>query len=287
MLLVGNDKEIIQDLKTQLSSKFDMKDLNAAKYLLGMEIKRDRAKRKIWLNQRKYVETILQRFNMQDSKPVKDPIPIGVRLSAEQCPKTQEEEEDKSHVPYASAVGSLMYLRGTSDYGLCYQGRPGLDRVLDLHGFVDVDWAGDLDQRISTSGYVFKLFGGAISWMSKKQSVVALSTTEAEYMAATHASKESVWLRRLCSSMGLVQGVIRIDCDSQSAIFLEKNPAHHSKTKHIDVQYHLVRDMVEDKKVLLVKVDSLKNTSDALTKSVSSEKFSGCRETMRVSRLEK
>eukprot|EP00253_Pinus_taeda_P007307 PITA_07307 len=125
----------------------------------------------------------------------------GVRLSIEQCPKTQEEEEDMSRVPYASAVGSLMYLRGTSDYGLCYQGRPGLDRVLDIHGFVDADWAGDLDQRRSTSGYVFNLFGGAVSWMSKKQFVVALSTTKAEDMAATHASKEAVWLQGLCSSM--------------------------------------------------------------------------------------
>eukprot|EP00253_Pinus_taeda_P008943 PITA_08943 len=135
-------------------------------------------------------------------RPVKVPIPVGVRLSAEQCPKTQEEEEDMSCVPYASAVGSLMcamvctrpdiahavgvlsrfmskpgkahwtavkrvfqYLRGTSDYGLCYQGRPGLDRVLDIRGFVDADWAGDLDQRRSTSGYVFNLFGGAVSWM--------------------------------------------------------------------------------------------------------------------------
>jgi len=177
-----------------------------------------------------------------------------------------------SRVPYASAVGSLMYvvlytrpdiahvvgvlsrflsklgkkhwttvkwvcryLRGTSDYGLCYQGRLGLDRVLDIHGFVDADWVGNLDQRRSSSGYVFNLFGGAVSWMSKKQSVVALSTTEAEYMAATHASKEAVWLKRLCSSMGLVQGAIRIDCDSQSEIFLAKNPAYHLKTKHVDV----------------------------------------------------
>eukprot|EP00253_Pinus_taeda_P004968 PITA_04968 len=83
----------------------------------------------------------------------------------------------------------FRYLHGTSDYGLCYQGRPGLDRVLDIRGFVDVDWAGDLDKRRSTSGYVFNLFGGAVSWMSKKQSVVAQSTTKAKYMAATHASK--------------------------------------------------------------------------------------------------
>ena len=105
-------------------------------------------------------------------------------------------------------------------------------------------------------------------------------------MAATHASKEAVWLQRLCSSMG-VQGAIRIDCDNQSAIFLAKNPAYHSRTKHIDVQYHFVRDMIEDKKVLLVKVDTLKNIVDALTKSISSEKFSWCRETMGVSGMEK
>eukprot|EP00253_Pinus_taeda_P018448 PITA_18448 len=264
-----------------------MKDLGATNYILGMEIKRDRAKRKLWLNQRKYVDTTLQRFNMQDSKPVKVSIPVRVNLSVEQCPKRQEQEEDMSRVPYVSAIGSLMYLHGTSDYGLCYQGRPGLDRALDIRGFVDANWAGDLDQRRSTNGYVFNLFGGAVSWMSKKQFVVALSTTEVKYMAATHARKEAVWLQRLCSSMGLVQGAIRIDCDSQSAIFLAKNPAYHSKTKHIDVQYHFVRDMIEDKKVLLVKVDTLKNTIDALKKYVSSENFSWCRETMGVSRMEK
>jgi tagatose-1,6-bisphosphate aldolase len=161
MLLIGNNKEIIQDVKTQLSSKFDMKDLGAANFILGMEIKRNQENMKLWLNQRKYVESILQRFNMQECKPVKVPIPVGVKLSTDQCLKTQEEEEDMSHVPYASVVGSLMYamvctrldiahavgvlsrymskpgkehwatvkrvfryLCGTTTYGLCYQGRP-------------------------------------------------------------------------------------------------------------------------------------------------------------------
>eukprot|EP00253_Pinus_taeda_P006781 PITA_06781 len=248
----------------------------------------------------------------------------GVRLSDEQCPKTQEEEEDMSRVPYASAVCSLMYamfctrpdianavgvlsrfmskpgkehwttvkqvyryLRGTSDYGLWYQGILGLGIILDIHDFVDAYWAGDLYQRGSISGYVFNLFGGVVSWMSKKQSVVALSTTEAEYMAATHVSKEAVWLQRFCSSMGLVQEAIRIECDNHNAIFLAKNPTYHSKTKHIDVQYHFVRDMIEDKKVLPIKVDTLKNNTNALTKSVSSEKFSWCRETMGILGLEK
>jgi phosphoribosyl-AMP cyclohydrolase len=191
-----------------------------------------------------------------------------------------------SHVPYGSVVGRLMYaivcyrcditqavgvlsrymsipgkehwtrvkrvfryLHDTASYGLCYQGRPRLDRVFDIHGFVDADWAGDLDRRRSTSVYVFNLLGGAIGWMTKRQVVVALSTTKAKYMTTTHASKEAVWLQRLCSGIGLVQQAIRIDCDIQSVIFLAKNPTYHSKTKHIDIQYHFVRDMVEEKKV--------------------------------------
>jgi hypothetical protein len=173
MLLVGNNMDVIKEVKSQLSSKFDMKDLGAANFILGMDIKRDHANKKIWLNHRKYVEMILQRFNMHGSKPVKVPIPIGVKLYVDQCPKTHEEEEDMSHVLYASAVGSLMYAmvctrpniahavgvlsrymsnpgkehwtavkrvfgypRGTTSYGMCYQGRPGLDRMVDIHGFL-------------------------------------------------------------------------------------------------------------------------------------------------------
>jgi hypothetical protein len=176
MLLVGNNIDVIKEVKSHLSSKFDMKDLDAAKFILGMEIKRDSANMKLSLNKRKYVETILHRFNMHGSKPIKVPIHIGVKLSTDQCPKKKVEEEDMSHVPYASAVGSLMYamvctrpdiahevgvlsrymskpgkghwttikrvfmyLHGTTSYGLCYQGRPRLDILLDIHGFVDAD----------------------------------------------------------------------------------------------------------------------------------------------------
>ena len=169
---------------------------------------------KLWLNQRKYIETILHKLNMKECKLLKVSIPVGLRLSAEQHPKTQEEEKDMSCVPYASVVGSLMYamvctrpdiahvvgflsgymsklgkehwttikrvlryLHGTTNHVIYYQGRVGLDRVLDVHGFVDANWAGDLDHRRSTSGYVFNLFGGAMSWMSKKHAIGALSTT--------------------------------------------------------------------------------------------------------------
>jgi hypothetical protein len=129
----------------------------------------------------------------------------------------------------------FRYLRATASYGLCYKERLGLDRVVDIHGFVHAYWVGYLDRRRSTGRYVSNLFGGAISWMRKRQAVVTLSTIEVEYMETTHASKESVWLQRLCLGIGLVQKDVRIECDSQSAMFLVKNPAYHLKTKHIDV----------------------------------------------------
>eukprot|EP00253_Pinus_taeda_P007712 PITA_07712 len=162
------------------------------------------------------VKTKFIHGDLEEEIYMKQPEDFAVKGKKELCPNTQEEEEDMSHVPYASEVDSLMYamvctrpdiahavgvlsrfmskpgkehwttvkwvfkyLCGASDYGLCYQGRLGLNRVLDICGFVDADWAGDLDQRRSISGYMFNLFGGAVSWMSKKQSVVALSTTEA------------------------------------------------------------------------------------------------------------
>jgi hypothetical protein len=100
---------------------------------------------------------------------------------------------------WAIVKRGFRYLRGTASYGLCYEGRLGLDIVVDIQCFVDAYWVGDLDRRRSTSGYVFNLFGGAINWISKRQAVVALSTTKDEYMAATHASKKAIWLQRLCS----------------------------------------------------------------------------------------
>jgi hypothetical protein len=115
---------------------------------------------------------------------------------------------------------------------------------------------------------------------------VALSTTEVEYIEAIYVSKEAVWLQILYSRIWLVQQAIRLDCDIQSAIFLTKNPTYHSNLKHIDVQYHFVKDMAEDKKVLLEKIENLKNVADSLTKLVSSEKFSWCREIMGIISLD-
>ncbi|KOM58517.1 hypothetical protein LR48_Vigan11g155100 [Vigna angularis] len=210
-----------------------------------------------------------------------------------------------SRVPYASAVGSLMYamictrpdiahavgavsrfmanpgeehwnavkrvlryIKGTSDVALCFGGSKFIVR-----GYVDSDYAGDLDKRKSTTGYVFKLAGGVVSWLSKLQTVVALSTTEAEYMAATQACKEAIWIQRLLEELGHKQNKITVYCDSQSALHIARNPAFHSRTKHIGVQYHFVREVVEKGDVDLEKICTKDNLADVMTKPVNTDKF--------------
>ena len=129
----------------------------------------------------------------------------------------------------------LRYLRGTSTHALCFG---GLETI--LHGYVDSDMAGDKDSRRSTTGYVFTIGGTAVSWISKIQKVVALSTTEEEYVVATEASKEMIWLQRFMEELGKKQENSKLYCDSQSAIHLTKNSAFHSKTKNIQLRYHFI-----------------------------------------------
>ncbi|GJT46274.1 retrovirus-related pol polyprotein from transposon TNT 1-94 [Tanacetum coccineum] len=309
MLVAGPNKDRINKLKAQLAREFEMKDLGPANKILGMQIHRDRVSRKIWLSQKSYVKKILQRFNMQDCKPISTPFPTDVKLSSKMSPSNEKERMEMSRVPYASAVGSLMfamictrpdiahavgvvsrymaepgrghwdavkrilrYIKGTSDVALCFG-----DSDLIVKGYVDSDYAGDLDGSKSTIGYVFTLSGGTVSWVSKLQSVVAMSTTEAEYVAAAQASKEAVWLKMLLEELGHKQEKITLFCDNQSALYLARNPAFHSKTKHIRVQYHFVREKVEEGTVDMQKIHTDDNVADYLTKAINCDKFIWCR----------
>ncbi|PON33119.1 hypothetical protein PanWU01x14_355340, partial [Parasponia andersonii] len=162
----------------------------------------------------------------------------------------------------------LRYIKGTSDAALCYGGSE-----FTVKGYVDSDFVGDLDKRKSITGYVFTLVEGAISWVSKLQTVVALSTTEAEYMAATQACKEAIWIQRLLEELGYKQEKIPLFCDSQSGLHIARNPAFHSRTKHISIQYYFVREVVEDGSVDMKKIHTKENLTDALTKSINTDKF--------------
>ncbi|MCO5583539.1 hypothetical protein L7F22_037450 [Adiantum nelumboides] len=140
-------------------------------------------------------------------------------------------------------------------------------------GYTDSDYASDLDNRRSTSGYVFTMAGGAVSWRSRLQTCVTQSTTEAEYVAALEACKEAIWLDRLVTNFGIKEETPMLHCDSQSAILLARNPGYHSKTNHVDVKYHSIREMVEDKQIQLVKVHTTNNPANLLTKGLPGESF--------------
>jgi len=308
ILLAGNDMSSIVATKKWLSSQFEIKDMGEANYVLGVKIVRDRSRKFLSLSQQTYIKKVLERFRMQDSKPIDTPVEKGCALSLDQCPKTNEEKKQMSSVPYAAAIGSLMYamlctrpdicyavglvsryqsnpgpehwkavkrilryLRGTTDLALCYHGGD-----LKLRGYSDADWASDRDERKSTSGYAFTLGGGVISWCSKKQTCIALSTMEAEYVACSAAVQEAVWLRRFLRRLGQwphVDDAVLIYSDSTSAIAYAKDPKYHGKSKHIDIRHHYIRDMLAQGEVVLKHISTGSMVADPLTKPIARDVF--------------
>ncbi|CAJ2662759.1 unnamed protein product [Trifolium pratense] len=317
MLIAANHLHDVNELKILLGKEFDMKDLGAAKRILGMEIHRDKGARKLWLSQKSYVEKVLNRFDMSNSKAMSTPLANHFKLTLDQCPKSDSEIEYMSKVPYASAVGCLMYamvctrpdlaqavsqvckfmskpgkhhweavkwifryLKGTIGHGIMFSSEKGNPSVV---GYVDSDYAGDMDDKRSTTGYVFTLAGEPICWKSSVQSIVAMSTTEAEYMAVAEAAKEALWLTGLVKELGVEQGGVQLHCDSQSVIYLAKNQVYHARTKHIDVRFHKIRELLTTGQILLEKVHTSENAADMLTKPVTSDKFKHCLDLLHVS----
>ena len=245
---------------------------------------------------------------MKEAKPVSSPLGGQFKLTKKTCPSSEEEKKKMLSIPYSSAVGSLMYamvctrpdiahavgvvsrflanpgkehweavkwifryLRGTSKMCL----RFGNEKPI-LDGYADADMAGDLDGRKSISGYLFTFAGGAVSWQSRLQKCVALSTTEAEYIALTEAGKEALWLKTLFQDLDLKQDRFVVHCDSQSAIDLSKNATYHYRTKHIDVRYHWIRDAFEKKLFQVQKIHTDRNAADMLTKVIPRHKLELC-----------
>ena len=251
------------------------------------------------------MKKVLERFNMNEFKPVTTTLG-SFQLSKEQGAKSEEDKAHMKKVHYASAIGSLMYamvstrpdiahavgvvsrfmmnpgkehweavkwifryLKGTSNYYLCFGG----DNI-DVQGYVDSDHAGNRDNGRSTSGYIFTVGGTAMSWVSKLQKIVALSSTEAEYVAATEASKEYIWIKTLMNELGFNRVDCRLSSDSQSAFHLAKNSTFHSRTKHIQLRYHFIRSLLEEGQLKLEKIDGKKNPVDMLTKAVEEQTLS-------------
>jgi hypothetical protein len=181
-----------------------------------------------------------------------------------------------------AAKRALRYLQGSKNYGITLGQTQGiLSEQLQyeagqLHGYVDASYAQNLVDRRSTTGYVFMLGNGPISWTSKRQPTVALSSCEAEYMAETQAAKEAIWLRRLLLELGYtgpdVQ-TVRIYADNQGSMALAKNPEYHARTKHIDTQWHFVREQVGLGTIELTYIPTNEQLADGLTKALGGPDF--------------
>ncbi|CAN6567561.1 unnamed protein product [Malus baccata var. baccata] len=251
ILLLGNDTAVLSSVKVWLSKTFHMKDLGDVSYVLGIKLYRDRSRKLIRLSQSMYIDKVLSRFQMEQSKKGLLPMRHGIHLSKSMGPKTPEEIRQMSAIPYASAIGSLMYAmictRPDIAYAVSitsrYQSNPGsehwaavktvlkyLRRIKDMfliyggatelrvEAYTDVDFQSDVDDRSSNSGYVFTLNGGAVSWKSKKQDVIVDSTTEAEYVAAAEASKEAFWMKKFITELGVVPTItspVTLYCDNR------------------------------------------------------------------------
>eukprot|EP00253_Pinus_taeda_P008063 PITA_08063 len=171
---------------------------------------------------------------------------------------------------WQAAKRILRYVKGTKSFGILYN----VSECSDLVGYTDSDWAGSIDGRKSTSGYVFHMGSGAISWASKKQSIVALSTAEAEYVAATAAACQAVWMRRMLRSLGQEKAKATvIFCDNSSAIALPKNSVFHKRTKHIDTRFHYIRELVSNGEIVLEHCRTQEQVADILTKPLDQKGF--------------
>lgn len=176
----------------------------------------------------------------------------------------------------------FKYIKGTIDHGIVYN----LTNKMYLHCFSDADYAGDVETRRSTSGAVTTLCGGAISWQSQRQKCVSLSTTESEYIAASEAVKDLVWLQKLfCELTRATTACSTLYLDNQSAIKLIKNPEFHKRTKHIDVRYHFIREHYEDDLFKIEYVPSEQQLADLFTKSLPREKFNNLKLSLNLNSL--
>ncbi|GJX64779.1 retrovirus-related pol polyprotein from transposon TNT 1-94 [Tanacetum coccineum] len=317
MLIACKSKAEIGSTKSLLKKEFDMKELGEAKKILGMEIVRDRSHKILRVSQSGYVSKILNNFRMDNGKSVKMPLGGHFKLSLKDFPVRDCDVERMSKVPYANAVGILMYLmvctrpdiayavsvvsrylanpgknhweavkwilkylRGTTNMGLVY----GTDRGnhVDVTGFVDSDYAKDSDKGRSITSYTFLVQGCVVSRKATLQHVVGLSTIEAEYMALTEAVKEAIWVRGLLEELGIELNTVVVNCDNQDVIHLSRNHVFHERTKHINVRYHFIREVLEAKTVKVLKVGTEHNAADALTKVVPGLKLQYCLELLNV-----
>jgi transposase InsO family protein len=305
MLIASCNPSIIAAIKRDIAKKFQIKDLGRARFILGIEIDYDESKQHLSIVQQAYTETVIARFGQANAKPSLTPIDTSLHLTKADGATADEDKKAMKNKPYRSLVGSLMYLAigtrpdiavavaklsrflenpgplhwaagikvvryllKTKDIGITYDGTKGTQ----LLAYSDADWAGDRDDRRSVSGTILLMCGAPVVWRASFQKTVALSSTEAEYMALSDCIKECVWMRLLLKGLDQEQsGPTVVYEDNQGTMALAKNVGYQARTKHIDIRYHFIREKLVSRAVELVYVESKNQAADFLTKALSSK----------------
>jgi hypothetical protein len=283
----------------EINAKFAVTDSGDANWILGCRITRVRSKRLLMVDQAQFTTSILRQFKMDECNAVTTPCPKW-RLTANMCPSNDVERDAAASLPYCAIVGKCMYLstctrpdisyavrelaRFMSNYGQRhFEAAKHLLRYLQgtryrgiiygddnptttFQAFTDSDWA-MTDNRKSVSGYVIECGGGPIAWSSKQQTIIALSSCEAEYLSCTHCARQIIWLRSLFKELGFPQPhATLLHCDNQGTVTCSHDPHSHSRMKHIDIRAHFIRDCVNTNTIDVIHIPGVENPADLLTK---------------------
>lgn len=301
MIITGDDSEEILRLQRRLADEFEMKDLGGLKYFLGIEVAR--SKRGIFLSQRKYVLDLLAEVGMLDCRPADTPMVQNHKLGEypDQVPANKERYQrlvgrliylshTRPDIAYAVSVVSqfmhapsvdhmsavdriLRYLKSAPGKGLMF----AKNGHLDVQGYTDADWAGNQTDRRSTSGYLTFVGGNLVTWRSKKQNVVALSSAEAEFRGISKGLCELLWLKKLLTELGYCpQREMELFCDNKAAIDISHNPVQHDRTKHVEIDRHFIKENLDAKVIRIPFVKSEDQLADVLTKAVAARLFQSC-----------
>uniref|UniRef100_A0A2N9GYL9 Reverse transcriptase Ty1/copia-type domain-containing protein n=1 Tax=Fagus sylvatica TaxID=28930 RepID=A0A2N9GYL9_FAGSY len=309
ILLASNDLGLLRETKRFLFDNFEMKDLGEASFVLGIEIHRDKSLGILGLFQKSYISRVLERFNMSTCLASDTPVVKGDKLLKLQCLQNDLERNEMKKIPYASAVGSLMYAQVCTRPDIAFaisvlgrfQSDPGMDHwraakkvlrylqrtkdfmltyrrsdLLEVVGYADADYAGCADVLKSTSGYVFMLAGGAISWKSVKQTLTASSTMQAEYVACYEATLQAVWLRNFISRLEIVDSIskpLTIYNDNSATVYFSNNNKRSSGSKHMHIRYLVVREKILELQTSIIYIATEEMIADPLTKGLPPKVF--------------
>jgi Reverse transcriptase (RNA-dependent DNA polymerase) len=298
-MFFSKNKKLVNKKKALFMNKWECRDLGEVKEFLHMRVQRQGLD--ITIDQVDYLKKVLERFQMTNAKATQTPLPSnwdpkenkGKATAAEitryqsiigsllylmigTCPDISyavthlsQFTTNPSEDHYKAALHICRYLAGTQDYKLVY----GKTADKGLMAYTDSDWAADKIRRWSITGYFFKLADGIISWRSHAQKTVALSSTEAEYMALSNCSRQAVWIKTMIEELGIVFKTVPIYCDNQGTSFIASNPVQESRTKHIDIRYHYIHELVGAKKVETMFMPGEMNPADMFTKNLQKVKF--------------